>query len=273
MMDQYNMDQYNKETSQIHAPADLIRRTKEAVRQEEQRIAGERVQQVTAVKPRHSYAKVYKWALPVAAAAVCVILLNVSGLMFGRSMTGAGTGSAMDMTAGIANNAGMMSGAAQSNDADMMSDAAESVEAEMQYEDIDMAESVADATEEESVDKGSSISGMRTEVTAEAADGGYENANSAGEAAADSYIDSIYGSGLWIEEADETPSFYGASGTERITIDGVVLYAAWDLDDTWIAYVEIDGQKYVVRGELTEKDITCEEFAAEAYKLLENTVK
>ena len=31
-------DQYRKETSQIHAPADLIQKTKQAMEQEEQRL-------------------------------------------------------------------------------------------------------------------------------------------------------------------------------------------------------------------------------------------
>ncbi len=44
MTDQY-LDQYKKETAQIHAPMDLIERTKAAVREEEERILSERTAQ------------------------------------------------------------------------------------------------------------------------------------------------------------------------------------------------------------------------------------
>lgn len=275
MMDQYNMDQYNKETSQIHAPADLIRRTKEAVRAEEQRIARERQQPNAVAQPKHSYGKVYKWALPVAAAAVCVILLNVSGLMFGRSKGGSWSGSSMDIA----------SETAPSSDNGM----------EMQFGPAAIAGDMADATQGP-IDKGSNVD---TAVTMEeameeaaAADEAYESEDydggqSAGamasvesvyddaeyEEAENSYIESIYGSALWLEEVEEVPSFYTDTDTESIIIHGAALYVAQDSDDTWIAYVEIDGQKYAVCGELTEEDISREEFAEEAYKLLEDKGK
>ena len=271
MMNQYNMDQYNKETSQIHAPADLIRRTKEAVREEEQRIARERLQQNTVLQPKRSYGKVYKWALPVSAAAVCVLLLNVAVMGLGN------IGKSQLNTA--------PSGGAPASDSGM----------EMQFETADTAGETADAAYEP-IGKGSSNTdaapAMEEAAVAEEAyesedyDGGLsaDSAVSAAESnmydaaeskeAENSYIKSIYGSSLWLEEAEEVPSayFYANTDTESIIIDGVVLYVAQDLDDTWIAYVEIDGQKYVIRGELTEEDISREEFVEEAYKLLEDTV-
>lgn len=82
MMEQGRMEQYNRETSQIHAPEELIRKTKEAVREEEQRIARAELPQKTAGK-RSCRGGVYRWALP-AAAAVLVILIGTSGLFFGR---------------------------------------------------------------------------------------------------------------------------------------------------------------------------------------------
>ena len=39
------IDQYKNETSQIHAPADLILKTKQAVREEEMRLEREKAQQ------------------------------------------------------------------------------------------------------------------------------------------------------------------------------------------------------------------------------------
>lgn len=285
-MDKYNidqqvieqsvMDQYHKETSQIHAPADLIRRTKEAVRAEEQRIAREKQQQNAVVQPKHSYGKVYKWALPVAAAAVCVILLNVSGLLFGRSKGGSWSGSSMDMAmetapsndssmgiqAGAADTAGEIAEAAQEpvnkgssnvNTAVTMEDAVAAADEEYENEDYDGGQSAGAA------------------VSSEAENDMYDTAESV--EAENSYIKSIYGSDLWLEEVDKVPSFYTDTDTECIIIHGVELYVAQELDDTWIAYVEIDEQKYVVCGELTEEDISREEFADEAYKLLEDMVE
>lgn len=282
MIDQ--MERYNRETSQIHAPADLIRRTKEAVREEEQRLESARSQQTqqsAAVQPQHSYGKVYRWALPVAAAAVCLILLNVSGIMFGRNMSK----SQLKLAADTA------SGAAPASDSDMgvqaeTTDWAESAAAadeSMNETDsnFDMAEAEtatdaapaesyakvqsADAGAAEGYEKGQSADAAPTEDAARS-DAAYENGME------DSYIESIYGSDLWIEEVEEVLSayFYANTDTKSIIIDGVVLYVAQDLDDTWIAYVEIDGQKYVVRGELTEEDMSPEEFAEKAYKLLED---
>ena len=277
MIDQ--MKEYNRETSQIHAPADLIRRTKEAVREEEQRLERQQLQQSAAAQPQHSYGKVYRWALPVAAAAVCLILLNASGIMFGRSMSK----SQLKLAADTA------SGAAPASDSDMgmqseTTDWAESAAAADEPMDevnsnFDMAEAEtatdaapaesyakvqsADAGAAEGYEKGHSADAAPTEDAARS-DAAYENGME------DSYIESIYGSNLWIEEVEEVPSayFYANTDTESIIIDGVVLYVAQDLDDTWIAYVEIDGQKYVVRGELTEEDMSPEEFARAAYEEL-----
>lgn len=279
MIDQ--MKEYNRETSQIHAPADLIRRTKEAVREEEQRLERQRLQQSVAAQPKYSYGKVYRWALPVAAAAVCLILLNVSGMILGRGISKSQLESASDTS----------SGAAPASDSDMgmqssTTDWAESAAAADEpidevNSDFDMAEAetVTDAVPEEGHTKAQSADAGAAE--------GYEKAQSADAAPAedaadsgaayengmeDSYIKSIYGRNLWIEEVEEVPSayFYANTDTESIIINGTVLYVAQDLDDTWIAYVEIDGQKYVVCGELTEEDISREEFAKEVYKLLED---
>lgn len=281
MIDQ--MKEYNRETSQIHAPADLIRRTKEAVREEEQRLERQRLQQSVAAQPKHSYGKVHRWALPVAAAAVCLILLNVSGIMFGRSMSKSQLESAADTASGEApasdSDMGMQS--ATTDWAESAAAADEPIEEEDRNFDMAEADTVTDAFPAESYDEVQSADAGAAE--------GYEKVQSADAGAAlaeddasssaafengveDSYIESIYGSDLWIEEVEEVPSayFYSKIDPEGIIIDGIVLYVAQDLDDTWIAYVKIDGQKYVVRGELTAEDISLEEFAEKAYKLLED---
>lgn len=265
MIDQYNMDQYNKETSQIHAPADLIRRTKEAVRHEEQRIMNEKLQQNVVVQPKHSYAKVYKWALPVAAAIFCVIILNIGLLRFGRDIGGSTSESPTDMA----------SGAAESSDAGIALDAAESSDMGFQPETTEMYEDIAEAAEaEEEFDHSSSAAGMTEGFTTETTNGVAEDSTSKemGEEEQSSYIDSIYGSDLWIEKVDEQPSFYADSDTESINIHGIKMYVAKDIDDTWIAYAQIGEERYVIRGELTEESISQEGFVEKAYQLLEETM-
>lgn len=97
-MEQGRMDQYKKETSQIHAPEDLIRRTKETVRGEEERIAREKAPQKTAAKKKRYGGRAYRWALP-AAAAVLVIVAGTSGIFFGRGADKFMSESALDMAA------------------------------------------------------------------------------------------------------------------------------------------------------------------------------
>lgn len=249
MTDHYNMNQYNKETSQIHAPTDLIRRTKEAVRKEEQRIASERLQQNTAAQPRHFYGKVYKWALPVAAAALCVILLNISGMMIGRNMGGSLSGSSMDMASGTApsggNDMGMQSEAGDNSESVVIT-ADESVNEDIEYETVAM-----DTGGEEYVDEKNSI-----------------REESELEKGKNSYIDSIYGTNIWMEETEEIPAFYDNPDTECVTIQGVELYVGKDFDEAWIAYAETDVGKFIISTEMTEEEITQEEFVQAAYEVL-----
>lgn len=98
IMDQYK-EQYRKETEQIHAPAELIARTKAAMREEEARIRREFALQGAesrgmsavagpAMVPAsgRNYGKsfhVRKWAYPLTAAAALLILVSVSLMMRG----------------------------------------------------------------------------------------------------------------------------------------------------------------------------------------------
>lgn len=111
MMDQYK-ERYKKETEQIHAPAELIARTKAAMREEEARLKREFA--ARAMEPMikgvptasgsakssagdRKYARRFhgwKWAYPLTAAAALLILGSVSVMMRGlksgdRSMSGA----------------------------------------------------------------------------------------------------------------------------------------------------------------------------------------
>ena len=88
-------DQYRKETSQIHAPADLIQKTKQAMEQEEQRLKAVEERNVgsdgtviteseaiTHKAKKHSFIQqIYKWTLPLTAAAAILILISVSLVM------------------------------------------------------------------------------------------------------------------------------------------------------------------------------------------------
>ena len=273
------MNQYNKETAQIHAPADLIRRTKEAVREEEQRIMREQIQQNTVMQPKRSYAKMYRWALPVAAAIFCVIILNVGLLRPEKGMSGAATGASMDTA----------------------SDGAELNDMALQFEATAMYEDAAEAAEEPvdrsgaygmsegaSADAGASVTtdtsaSVTTDAAAGAGDDGYDAAagkdtngitmsEEAEEEQENGYIDSIYGNDLWIEKVNKAPSFYHDSDTRYIDLHGFRIYVALDTDDTWVAYARKNGQRYLISGEYTEEDMSREEFAQKAYELLAETV-
>ena len=275
------MNQYNKETAQIHAPADLIRRTKEAVREEEQRIMREQLQQNTVMQPKRSYAKVYRWVLPVAAAIFCVIIINVGLLRPEKGMSGAATGASMDTA----------SGGAELNDMELQFGATamyeEAAEAAEEPADkggaYDMSAGAAtDAGTSVTTDTSASVTtemsaGVTTDATVE--DDVYEEAGEGDtngitvyeeveEEQENGYIDSIYGNDLWIEKVNKAPSFYHDSDTRYIDLQGFRIYVATDVDNTWIAYARKNGQRYLISGAYTEEDMSWEEFAEKAYELL-----
>ncbi len=145
MMGQYDnnyKNRYKTEVSQIHAPAGLIQRTKQAVAEEEKRLqaenlsdarekrlqaeglsdeqgqglqakdfpdtrgkgleaADEQGQELQAGQAKadscRRYRGVFKWALPVSAAAVLFFILNMSGILWGGKTGGAESGFAPDM--------------------------------------------------------------------------------------------------------------------------------------------------------------------------------
>lgn len=273
------MNQYNEETAQIHAPADLIRRTKEAVREEEQRIMREQLQQNTVLQAKRSYVKMYRWALPVAAAIFCVIILNVGLLRPEKGMSGATTDSSMDTA----------SGGVELNDMELQfgttaiyEEAAEAAEEPMDKSDAyGMSGGAAtDAGASVTTDTSASVT---SDTASDAGDDGYEDAagkdtngitmsEEAEEEQENGYIDSIYNNDLWIEKVNKAPSFYHDSDTQYIDIHGFRIYIALDTDDTWIGYTRKNGQRYLISGEYTEEDMSREEFAQKAYELLAETV-
>lgn len=279
------MNQYKKETSQIHAPADLIRRTKEAVREEEQRIAREKLQTMASDKvqsgsvarTKRSYIKVYRWALPVAAAALCLIMLNVGVMRLGDSMGKIQSDTSMDMASGAApasdsadNGVGMQFGTAGMYEETATEEPVGKSEAASDTTtDIMEQTAAADDTYKDADFDGGQIAESGASAASEV---GESYQDSEYEEAENSYIDSIYSNDLWIEKVNEEPSFYRDPATESFTVQGVKIYVAQDEDNTWIAYARKDAQRYVISGELTKDDLGSEEFAEKVYELLMETL-
>lgn len=103
--DQYK-NQYKEETSQIHAPAALLERTRLAVAEEEKKQQAEKVrgeQSKTGRTDHHrNYGRRYRWALSAAAAVILLFAVHRSALLWG---TGAGK-SSMDSASGMAASGG-----------------------------------------------------------------------------------------------------------------------------------------------------------------------
>ncbi len=183
------LDQYNRETSQIHAPAALIQKTKEAMRAEEERLRAEETPlgdsytignssahryaagiskdcEANAAKRRSIffYGRLRKWTLPLTAAAALVILVSVSAAM--RVVKSGGASS--DMAAEDKTEVG--SPAADMTDAGALADEAlpaeempdVSVEAEAPAEEMPDASVEAEVSAEEMAD-----ASVEAEATAE----------------------------------------------------------------------------------------------------------
>ena len=287
-MDKYNinqqvteqsvMEQYHKETAQIHAPADLIRRTKEAVREEEQRIARERTPQTIAERPKRSYGRVYKWALPTAAAAILCIAIVSAGV---AGIGGRMNKSASDQLAGIAENA------TQSGSADMAGDgaidmaAAEAAEAEGTS---DMGMMLGEAFAEEEAMEAAGAPIEKNGYMDDAAEGG-QSAQAAPDSAMmtndvqksdqDNTLSRKADNYAWkIREVDKIPSADDhAVMEEHIRVQGVDFLVVFDMDDIWCAYATgDDGKLYLIFTEATVDEFSTEEFADMAYDMLMETV-
>lgn len=287
-MDKYNMDQqvteqsvmeqYHKETAQIHAPADLIRRTKEAVREEEQRIARESAPQITVEKAKRSYGKVYKWALPAAAAAVlCIAILSVGVTGIGGRMNKSASGYSADMT----------QSAAENGSADMAHDkaldmaAAETAEAE---ETGDMGVLLGEAFAEEEameaaeapIEKNGYTDDVDEEVqSAQAASDSTMMTNDVQKSDQDVALGRDADNYAWkIREVDEIPSADNHTVLEEhILVQGTDLLVIFDTDDIWCAYATgDDGKLYLIFTEGALDEFSVEEFAYMAYDRLMETV-
>lgn len=297
-------NQYKEETSQIHAPADLIQRTKQAVREEERRIEQMRVQQAEktaaerqawhtvqqGINPpvtenqgrredyagktrKYGYGRAYKWALPVAAAVLFVVLINISTIIVGRKFSSSKSDAPMDMAADMAGGAEDMAGAAY----DFAE--AEAVE-EGAFDGMDGGINKAFAengfAEERTVgaDEGAAAAGkdeMNGLYEESAADEVPAEADEYGNVDSEADLNRDSADGLTIEEVKEKPEFCDNKNTQCIDFHGLQFYVAREWGSQWKAYVRVNETGYVITGsgqEIADR----EEFAGKAYELLAQTV-
>lgn len=272
------IDQYKKETSQIHAPADLILKTKQAVREEEKRIQRERVQQKQEVQglnaagqKKSGYGKVYRWALPVAAAVLFAVLMKVPTMMIGTKFAKSQSGSPANITT-----SDTAAGGAEYE----FTEAAAAEE----FDDMDTGIDKAFADEEFPVESMESAEAVEEEGEAEeeAFDDMYDESASDAPAAAE--YDKVQNSEnkfalnggdgieLSITEVEEIPDFYNDQNTKCITLHGLQFYVTREWENEWKAYVCVDETGYVISGGIDEST-NHRAFAGKAYELLAETVE
>lgn len=286
MTEQY-IDQYKEEIAQVHAPADLIEKTKAAVRKEEKRVLRERA--------------VRKWAYPLTAAAALLILFSVSATMRGLKKSGSGMDDAAyeesaqadagaadgavyeessQTDAGAAEGAALESAARADTSAELMDEAApvdfaaETAEEEMVMESADeaaLADTAGVENTESAADGVSPINAAQSpseemkqaqsvsrDMTQDIEDMAVEDTE-APKAGLEEKMENIT-----IEEAEKKPAFCSLPDTETHVYHGKTFLARKEEQD-WTAYVEADsGTGYVLRGEAEN----LEEFLKAGYEKL-----
>lgn len=297
MMDQYK-EQYNRETEQIHAPAELIARTKAAMREEEKRISQMSAAQMTEGESKgiredfgmpsasagdRKYTKhsgIQKWAYPLTAVAALFILMSVSMMMKGinsrdMSMSEAPMEAAMeaseppvgeDLDGGMAE-AGVVMEPEKAVETTERAYADEAMSAE-----ADMAVSPAAEAETESMPGAGAVtedgeqhrkySNREESLAAEAAGAPAEDVTQ-GSTAADA-------TNITIEKVAEKPDFCRRSDVAAHIFEGETFHVAKE-EAGWAGYIETkNGEKYVIRGEAQD----LEAFLEAGYrKLLEQMEK
>lgn len=268
------MNQYKEETSQIHAPADLIQRTKQAVRKEERRI--EQLSGYADKPRRQSYNKVYKWALPAAAAVLFVVLMNVSSMMIGRKFSSSQSDEPMEMTSEMADDTEETAGAAYDFAA------AGAAEEEAAVDDMDGGIDKAFA-ENGFAEESAAVADESVAASEEEASDLYEESSAAEAPAASKEYDSVEDAvkesdlsddsveELIIQEVKAKPEFCDNKSTQCIDSHGLQFYVARERGNQWKAYVCVDETGYVITG--SGRGIPDREaFAEKAYELLAETV-
>ena len=295
------MNQYKQETSQIHAPADLIRRTKQAMLEEELRLQREKAQTsftawssdklvpesegINVDLPKNRVqtdrqsaigsGKIYRWALPVAAAAMVLLLINVTSGMVGKrfNKSSSGAAPASDDTAAY----DMAEAAAEEtfDDADM-------TVAEQKYSEGVMADQSADRYENSNAgaayDSGADMAAednYEPEEAAKAAE--YEDESirkeindGAGMNNMDGVSEDVYAADLTVTEVTEAPAFVDDGDTECIMVHGIRIYVIRESSGQWSAYARVNQVNYVVTG--GENITDAEDYAVKAYEWLSENV-
>lgn len=252
-------DQYRKETSQIHAPADLIQKTKQAMEQEEQRLKAVEERKVgsygTAITESEAITKkakknsfiqqIYKWTLPLTAAAAILILISVSLVM--KSVKSDSSASDMMAESEYAKDMGM-----QLSEADIEEDYAMAEDAAYP-EEMENAESEAAEESETSAGYQDMEAKKDTAETADVMNGGeaYEQESE-----------------LEITGVEEEPDFYDSPETESYLYRNLLFWLIQD-NEGWTAYVSVQGDKYVISGVIADR----EKFVERAYELLKEKNK
>lgn len=266
------MDQYKQETSQIHAPADLIRRTKEAMQREELRL--QQAQPADRQFRVHS-GKIYRWALPVAAAAMVLLLINVtSGMVGNRFRKSASDNAPMEAAT---DDAGAYE-TAEAAEEEAFDDADMAV-AEQKYSEGTMADQGADlygnmnagATYDSGADMTAAAEDSYEEESAEAAKGEDESiqketADGVIANSEDGISGDIYAVDLSVTEVAEAPAFVDDEDTECIMVHGIRVYVARETSDQWSAYARVNQVNYVVTGGGNITD--AEDYAVQVYERL-----
>ena len=249
-------DQYRIETSQIHAPADLIQKTKQAMQQEEQRLKAVEERKVgsdgTAITESEAITKkakknsftqqIYKWTLPLTAAAAILILISVSLVM--KSVKSDSSASDMMAESEYAKDMGT-----QYSEADIAEEAVEEMNP------MQNAESEASEESETSAGYQDMEAKKDTAETADVMNGGeaYEQEQE---------------SELEITGVEEEPDFYDSPETESYLYRNLLFWLIQD-NEGWTAYVSVQGDKYVISGAIADR----EEFVERAYELLKEKNK
>lgn len=288
IMDQYK-EQYRKETEQIHAPAELIARTKAAMREEEARIRREFALQGAGTESRgisavagpamvpaggRNYGKgfnVRKWAYPLTAAAALFILVSVSLMMRGLKSGDMGAsetsgGADLDggmMAAGAAMDFEGTAETAEDASADEMILAEAEMAAAPAAEMEDMSESASavenaasetaefsESVQETAVEKAESEEARKNEGQRKFSDTEKNMAEDAVPAESGAQSGGVAETeSITIERVVKKPDFCRRPDTGKHVFEGQTFQVAEE-GSGWMAYAETgDGGKYVIRGE------------------------
>lgn len=240
--DQYKI-QYREETSQIHAPAALLERTRLAVAEEEKRLQAENVRE----EQNRNYGKRYRWAFSVAAAAV--LLLAVHGFVMLRGVGAEDPAILQSAPAKTENSTSASGDPAEGTGGGRTGKTAESSSLNR-----DAVESMGDAGMDDRMDRYDEASGSGSENEMKELEKKYSEEDSASQ--------------ISVTEVDRKPDFCNRPGTKRIVSQGITFYvtestaaygdgtadAARAEKDGWTAYAEYNEAKYVVTGEADDQE-------------------